>query len=226
MLVTDLGQLTWPDLDGVRPLVVIPVGSTEQHGPHLPLVTDTVIATALAARLVAELDDAVLGPTITIGASGEHQGFAGTLSIGTEALTSVLVETVRSARSWARGVVFVNGHGGNLEALEAARRVSRGEGDRVLVIPCASSGADLHAGRAETSLLLYLSPTLVRENEAMAGTSGTMAELETALRAGGVASVSSTGVLGDPTRATREEGEARMTEMLERAQMMVAEVFG
>jgi creatinine amidohydrolase len=225
VLVADLGQLTWPDLEGTAPLLILPVGSTEQHGPHLPLVTDTVIATALAARLVAELEDAVLGPVIGVGASGEHQGFPGTLSIGTEVLAQVLTELIRSARPWVRGVVLVNGHGGNLDALTTTTRLAEAEGDRVLVVHCASGGADLHAGRAETSLLLYLSPSLVRENEAMAGTAGTMAEVGEVLRTQGVRALSPNGVLGDPSGATRAEGEARMAEMLEHARRTILEEF-
>ena len=75
----------WPDVG--RPIVLVPVGSTEQHGPHLPLDTDTtvaaVVAAELAARLTADGIDAVVAPAIAYGASGEHQGFAGTVSIGT-----------------------------------------------------------------------------------------------------------------------------------------------
>lgn len=223
--MADLGHHTWPDLEGTSPILLIPVGSTEQHGPHLPLMTDTLIARALAARLVVEIGDAVVGPAIEVSASGEHQGFPGTLSIGSEVLGLVLIELVRSARSWARGVVFVSGHGGNLAALGTATDVAEAEGDRVLVVHCASAGADLHAGRAETSLLLYLSPNLVRETEAVAGTTGTWSDLAPALRAGGVAAVSANGVLGDPTGATQEEGEVRMAEMVARARAQILEVF-
>ena len=99
------------------------MGSTEQHGPHLPLDTDTRIATAVARAAIERLcrpagdeDRYLLAPPIAYGASGEHEGFAGTVSIGTAVLTAVLVEYGRSACSWAARLVFVNGHGGNVEA--------------------------------------------------------------------------------------------------------------
>lgn len=80
------------------PILLVPVGSFEQHGPHLPLDTDTLIAVQLAWEAQRRLDvDSMIGPPITVSASGEHQGFAGTLSIGTETTAAVLVEIVRSA---------------------------------------------------------------------------------------------------------------------------------
>ena len=80
-----LASAVWTEVAAGGTLVV-PLGATEQHGPHLPLGTDTLIATAVAAALVERVPDADLAPAIAIGASGEHTGFAGTLSIGTDAL--------------------------------------------------------------------------------------------------------------------------------------------
>ena len=102
-----------------RPILAIPIGSCEQHGPHLPLDTDTRIAMALCDGLAAANKRVLIAPAITISASDEHDGFAGTLSIGTAALTTVIVELVRSAK-WAAGVVLVNGHGGNAQAVHDA----------------------------------------------------------------------------------------------------------
>ena len=107
-------------------------GSCEQHGPHLPLDTDTRIAVELAGRAAARCD-AIVGPPVAFGASGEHQSFPGTLSIGTEALTTLLVELGRSAfadpdRAAFRGLAFVNGHGGNLLAVHRAVEVLVAEG--------------------------------------------------------------------------------------------------
>src|SRR6185503_566786 len=76
-----LTDMTWPEVAD-RPLLCIPVGSCEQHGPHLPLHTDTIVAEALAARLAASRADVVVGPSLTVTASGEHAGFPGTLSLG------------------------------------------------------------------------------------------------------------------------------------------------
>ena len=115
----ELGECTSGQLSGTAPTLIVPVGSTEQHGPHLPLDTDTRIAVAVAHRAAADRGH-LLAPAIAYGASGEHQGFPGTVSIGTAALRTVLVEYGRSACDWAGRLVFVNGHGGNTEALRDA----------------------------------------------------------------------------------------------------------
>ena len=132
--------------------VLVPVGSTEQHGPHLPLDTDTVIAEAVCRRVAELLDDpAVLAaPAIAFGSSGEHQDFPGTASIGTETLRLVAVELVRSLRTWAQRVVFINGHGGNVVALTGALDQLRQEGHDVEWLPCAAADVDPHAGHSDT----------------------------------------------------------------------------
>ena len=204
-----------------RPLV-LPVGSCEQHGGHLPLGTDTFIAESVAKNLVTRLGErAVLGPTQAIGASGEHNDFPGTLSLGNEVLAQLVVELVRSADHFV-GTVIVNGHGGNLAALTEARNLLSAEGRHLLVIPCAVPSADLHAGRTETSAMLALAPELVDLRFAEPGNCSSFAELEADLRMGGIAAVAPNGVLGDPTGATAAEGELILNEMLARAEMILA----
>ncbi len=122
----DLARTPWPDVPRDDLTVAVPVGSFEQHGPHLPLDTDTRIATAVVRALAGVAQ----APAIAYGASGEHEGFAGTISIGTEALEALLVEYGRSACRWARRVVFVNGHGGNGPALVEGRRTPSLRGPR------------------------------------------------------------------------------------------------
>ena len=188
-----------------RQIVAIAVGSCEQHGKHLPLDTDTRIAEALCATLASTRADVLVGPTITISASGEHQGFDGTLSIGTAVLSTVLIEIVRSAQ-WARGVIFVNGHGGNAEAVRAALKLLGGEGRLASAWWPRIENGDAHAGFTETSLMLALDPTAVRLDLAEVGETRPLAEIGTELRRGGVAAVSGNGVLGDPRNATAQHG--------------------
>ncbi|MFD4182160.1 mycofactocin biosynthesis peptidyl-dipeptidase MftE [Rhodococcus sp. NPDC058514] len=208
----DLAGATWPDIDADAPAIAVPIGSLEQHGPHLPLDTDTRIAVAVARSLPGM----AIAPAIAYGASGEHEGFAGTVSLGASALEAVVVEYGRSACRWSPRVLLVNGHGGNAPTLAKAVALLRYEGRDVAWLPCAVPGADAHAGRTETSLLLHLSPGDVRMERAQPGVTQPIGELMDRLRAGGIASVSANGVLGDPTGASAAEGERMFEQMVAR----------
>jgi mycofactocin precursor peptide peptidase len=210
-----LSDATWPELTG-RPLLVVPLGSVEQHGRHLPLATDTVVAQTVAEAVAPQLDGAVLAPALAYGASGEHEGFPGTVSLGTAALTALLVEYGRSAGRWAGRLLVVNGHGGNLDALRSAVPLLRTEGRDVAWFPCGVPGGDAHAGYTETSLMLHVEPVLVREELAAAGETAPIGELLPRLRAGGVRAVSPDGVLGDPAGATAAEGARLVAELTTR----------
>jgi mycofactocin precursor peptide peptidase len=204
-----LEALSWPEAAGIAAasVLAVPVGSTEQHGPHLPLGTDSVVAVALAERLAAARADVVVAPLLPYGSAGEHAGFAGTLSIGAAALELVLVELVRSADVFA-GVVLVSGHGGNAAPLAAAVARLQAEGRCVLAWSPRIPGGDAHAGRTETSLLLALAPGRVRLAAAEPGEVRPLAAVIGELRRAGVAAVSPNGVLGDPAGASAAEGEA------------------
>jgi creatinine amidohydrolase len=207
----------WPDVtEGA--LLLVPVGSYEQHGPHLPLDTDATIATAVArgvARALAGTTSVHVGQTIAYGASGEHQDFPGTLSIGTDALRIMLVELVRSASTWAARTVFVNGHGGNLDALRLAVGQLRDEGHDAGWAACAGPGGDAHAGHVETSIMLCLAPDRVDLTRARAGNREPLDRLMPTLVAQGVRAVAPNGVLGDPTGATAEAGADLLAAMVE-----------
>ena len=200
---------------------MVPLGSLEQHGPHLPLDTDTRIATAVAHAAATNLlvtgypDGLLLAPAIAYGASGEHEGFAGTVSIGSRALEHLLLEYGRSAGTWARRLVFVNGHGGNIEAMTTAATRLRQEGRDVGWWSCMVSGGDAHAGHTETSVLLHISPETVSTEHWRAGNVAPLAELMPQMRRGGIAAVSEVGVLGDPTTATAPDGARIFADMVE-----------
>jgi mycofactocin precursor peptide peptidase len=214
--VTDLAGLTSPEaarLAAGGALLAVPVGSTEQHGPHLPLSTDTDLAVALCARLAESRPDVVVAPPVAYGSSGEHEGFAGTLSIGQEAIELLLVELCRSATLTFGHVVLVSTHGGNAEPVRRAGERLRGESRDVHAWMPRWPG-DAHAGRTETSLQLALAPHTVTMSRARAGSTRPINELMPALRASGVKAVSPNGVLGDPAGATAAEGAAVLDGLL------------
>lgn len=213
-----------------QPTVLVPIGSIEQHGPHLPLDTDAVIASAVATGaaevLAADGRAVVVAPSITYGSSGEHQDFAGTSSIGHAVLQQLIVELARSMCTWAAQVVFVNAHGGNLLSLRTAVRHLLDEGHDVAWVACSTEGVDLHAGRTETSLMLYLAPWNVRLGRAESGNTGSLEELLPQMKAGGVKAVSANGVLGDPAGASAKEGRAALTTMVRDVVRAVQAVLG
>lgn len=211
-----LGEGTWTDhwKPTRRPLLVVPIGSCEQHGPHLPLDTDTRIASALANSLVNNYDkgELLLCPALAITASAEHASFPGTLSLGATVFEQVIIELVRSA-DWAAGVVLVNGHGGNRVPVDRAVRQLNTEQRRVLAWWPQIPDGDAHAGHTETSMMLAISPELVRMDAAEAGNVQALAEIIDEMRRDGVAAVSPNGVLGDPRMAIASHGRSLLTRL-------------
>ncbi len=192
-------------------IVILPLGAWEQHGPPLPLHTDSLIVEAVVASALSRLPDQensfFVAPTIPITASDEHDGFNGGLSCGTQALVDSVVAIARSA-SWARGVCVVNGHGGNTDALKGIASALEYENIRAAQWSLPSyQGGDMHAGHTETSLLLHLHPELVRRDKIETGAVGINASDVDTMRAHGVQAVSSNGVLGNPLTASAQHGE-------------------
>ncbi len=220
--MTELASRTWTDAAELArrgAVLAVPVGATEQHGPHLPLSTDTDIAVALARSLAREVDDVVVAPAVAFGSSGEHQGFPGTLSIGQEAVELLLLELVRSATQTFSEVVLVSAHGGNAQSVTRAVRRLRAERRSVLAWSPHWDG-DAHAGRTETSVMLALAPHRVRLSAAQAGNTSPIQDILPRLRQGGLAAVTANGVLGDPAGANAKEGEA----LIRRATAELAEL--
>jgi mycofactocin precursor peptide peptidase len=217
-MIARLADQSWTDLADRRPLVALPLGSCEQHGPHLPLDTDLTVAQDVAERALALLSDdtSILAPGQPYGASGEHEGFPGTVSIGHEALSLLIVELGRSMLRWAGRLLIVNGHGGNLPSMPAAVTMLRRESSDAAWWPCLPAGSDLHAGHAETSMMLALRGAAVHPERAVAGPSGPNEQLLERLTAEPVCEVSESGVLGDPGGASAELGEKLLAEMAAR----------
>lgn len=224
-----LTELTWPDVaqavaTGIT-AVILPLGATEQHGPHLPLGTDTYRAVALAEHLAERLP-ALVAPVIPIGCSGEHSGFAGLLSLEAETLAAVIVDCARRMVEWGvQRLVVLPAHGGNGRALALAEaRLHQALpalavwipdpmaicGEAVLTI-AAEAGLPfntmgLHAGEWETSELLGLHPEQVRMEQAAPGHTGDMDAALATLMAKGMRALTATGVVGDPCAADASRG--------------------
>lgn len=211
--MTRLDETAWPGIPN-QSLLLVPLGSTEQHGPHLPFTVDTEVAEAVAREAGQRLG-AVVAPVLAYGSSGEHQQFAGTLSIGQDALRLLLIELVRSARTWAARIVLITGHGGNAPVLSEVVPSLRAEGHDVAWLGLGVPGGDAHAGRVETSLMLQLAPERVGSFAQVEGSTAPLADLMPRLRAGLLREASASGVLGDPRGATAEEGGALLAQLVD-----------
>ena len=213
-----------------RSIVVLPLGATEQHGPHLPFSTDSVIAQAVAEATVAEVGaevDAWLLPPLTYTKSNEHAWSAGTFWLSARTLLSVLEDLGRCvAATPARKLVFLNGHGGNSSLLNVACRELRLQhGLQVFLAhpslppdhgghsPAEELGMGIHGGREETSMMLHLRPDLVDLDAGFRNVPEALAA-NRYVRFGGTVSFAwlsndfgPSGHIGDPTNATADHGK-------------------
>lgn len=207
--------------------MILPLGATEQHGPHLPLGTDTIRAEALAERLAERLPGSLVAPTLPVGCSDEHSGFPGLLGLERETLARVILDIARRLVGWGvERLVILSAHGGNGDALDLALNMIRNElpdlevrtNERLETISRAAlevadrdgiSGSDvgLHAGDGETSEMLHLRPNLVNVDRLAPGYTGDMETVVDELREHGLRPVTENGVLGDPTRAEADRGD-------------------
>jgi len=228
-----LEDLAWPDVRraAARPgsTVIWPFGAIEQHGPHLPLATDALFADRVCDAVLARLDPSLpiwRLPIQSLGFSPEHAGFAGTLSLSPELLIAVVVQVgAQLAETGFRRLVLLNAHGGQIGLLEVAARHLRAGAPKLAVLPCflwrgpegigelipePERSQGLHAGLAETSLMLHLQPELVgparpADGPGLAPPPGWSLEGE-APAAWLTREISASGVVGDAGGASAELG--------------------
>jgi creatinine amidohydrolase len=233
-------EMTWPAIraaiDGGRTTVVVAVGATEQHGPHLPTMTDARIGDAVAELVAQKLGDALVARTVDVGVSEPHLAFAGTISLKPDTLKLVLRDYAASlVRCGFTRIVFVPTHGGNFrvvqEAIDEARAAHPGVGvtgctdllgfARQLIrvsaeygIPAGASGA--HAGEIETSMMMALEPGLVEPERFAPGYLGPLgaAEVQRVLERG-MPDLTPNGVLGDPRGASASKGRVYLERFAE-----------
>ncbi len=231
-----LADMTWPEARAAlaaAEVVIVPTGSTEQHGPGMLLRTDTTMAAAVAMRVAERLfPRAVVAPALPFGLSAHHMRFAGTLTLQPETFMAVLLDVLRSLKAHgARRVFLLNGHGGNQAALGVVVAKARQE----LRVPVAtalylSAAADLlrerfgrayaHGCEIEASVALAADPGLVRSDSLIAGAEREPRYRHAVLAGGGAGAgafvdaglrmdeLTANGALGDPRQASREAGEA------------------
>jgi creatinine amidohydrolase len=236
--------LTWTDIEAMphrdQVVIVQPMGAIEQHGPHLPLVVDSAIATTVLGHALARLDEAIPAyslPPLYYGKSNEHWHFPGTITLSAETLLRVITEVAESLyRSGFRKLVLLNAHGGQPQVLEIVARDLHLAYPDLMVFPLfvwavPNAAADLltpqemelgiHAGDAETSLMLSILPDQVRMDKAQAEfpqnlPTDTWLTMEGALPFAWVTQdLSQSGVLGDPTVATAAKGDQLLESLVQ-----------
>jgi creatinine amidohydrolase len=206
---------------------VFAIGSTEQHGHHLPTKTDTMIGDALAFRVAQELENALQAPTIRPGCSEHHMAFAGTISLRSSTLKSIIHDYVVSLkRNGFTTIILLPSHGGNFTTVQEAVDELRSNHPDVQIIGCTDlkgfmgalntfskefgvtpqeSGA--HAGESETSIILALAENLVEKDRFTPGYLGPLGDKEIKIiLEEGMPSLTESGVLGDPTKASAKKG--------------------
>lgn len=231
MKTLKMEDMNWPDIrramDRGYTAVVVGIGSIEQHGPHLPTKTDTLIADMLALRFAQAWGKALQGRTIPVGCSEHHLAFPGTISIKAPTLKSIIADYTESlAKQGFETIIYLPSHGGNFAAVKEAIQELQakfpelnivGYTDLMGLMKCvfgvsAEFGvtpdeAGAHAGENETSLILAFADNLVKEDRFEPGYLGPLGgeELKKIIQEG-MPALSKIGVLGDPTKASAEKG--------------------
>jgi creatinine amidohydrolase len=228
--------LTWTDIQAMpnkeNVVIIQPVGAIEQHGPHLPLIVDAAIGVGVLGEALKKLDARIPAyalPTLYYGKSNEHWHFPGTITLSTETLTATIMEMGESIyRAGFRKLVLMNSHGGQPQVMQMAARDLHVKYEDFLVFPLFTwrvpnitkelltpkeAAQGMHAGDAETSIMLAILPEQVKMDQAVAEyppepTQSSLLSLEGKLPVSWVTKdISKSGVIGDATTATKEKGD-------------------
>lgn len=236
---TDMTRMTSPDIAraltrGMTTAIVV-LGAQEQHGAHLPLVTDSLWGERLAGVVAERLGNALVAPVVPVGVSPEHMSFAGTITLRPETFAAVVDDYVTSlAHHGFKWIVLLPSHGGNFDPLDAELPRLRARHPDITVIAhtdllglvdaaAAVAGAagvspeeaGAHAGEWETSMVLALEPDLVHLERGEAGYLGPLVPVFDQINREGMESVTPNGVLGDPAKASASHGDAYLARMAE-----------
>jgi len=229
-------EMNWVDIkkainDGFK-TVIIGVGSTEQHGPHLPTKTDALIADVMVNLIVQNLKNALQAQTIRVGCSDHHLPFPGTISLKKSTLKEIIHDYIESLQKHAfETIVFIPTHGGNFNPIIEAVKEAQEKYPNIKIIAFTDlmryvdtqdkiaanfnitiEEAGGHAGEVETSQILFLAENLVKKERFQPGYLGIEIEM---LFEKGMPSLTDIGVLGDPTKASKEHGKIYIEKMVE-----------
>ena len=249
-----LRDLSWDEvkkLDRANTIVLVPIGSTEQHGYHMPLGTDFIIAETVVRRVIEAIGDDIpllAAPTIPIGQSPEHMEYCGTISLKPATLLALVEDIAGSlAHHGFKKVVFINGHGGNTDILNAFSYDFRYRYNAYMYIIDTCSyilgdfekpvkqesrkDTDFHAGEIETSALMAITPELVKMDKAQPAIPVRYANADKMKFPGPVKmgwsslDVSDSGVSGEPQYASIEKGKVLLDYVVEQAVLGIKEVY-
>jgi len=240
MKTVRMEDMNWPDIKEAiekgYTTAVIGIGSTEQHGLHLPTKTDALIGDALAQGVAEKLGNALQAQTIRVGCSEHHLAFPGTISLRPETLKAMIYDYVSSLEKHGfKTIILLPSHGGNFSTVEEATEELKKKHTELEIIGYAdlqgfidflfkisaefgisAEEAGAHAGESETSLILFLEEELVKQDRFTPGYLGPLGKKEVNIvLEKGMPSLSENGILGDPTKATSDKGKVYLEKIID-----------
>ena len=243
-------EMNWVDIgDAIKSgftTVVIGIGSTEQHGPHLPTHTDTIIGDILANKIALKLGNALQAQTIRVGCSDHHLSFPGTISLKKDTLKAIIFDYVRSlSKHGFQNMILIPSHGGNVKAIQEAVKELQSDYQDINIIGytdilkfimyewqianefgITNEEAGAHAGEVETSQVLAIAENQVRKERFKPGYMGALSpEIEKLMNEKGISALSEIGIIGDPTHADIEKGKIYIEKLAENLTKDIKEIL-